>query len=57
LIKPVQRVLKYPLLLQELLQVTPNSYDDFTALELATKEITKVAERINESKRRYFLVI
>jgi len=57
LIKPVQRVLKYPLLLQELLHVTPNSYDDFTALELATKEITKVAERINESKRRYFLVI
>ena len=57
LIKPVQRVLKYPLLLQglsflvlsetELLHVTSSSHSDFGSLELASKEITKVAERIN----------
>lgn len=31
----------------ELLNVTPASHSDFDALELATKEIAKVAERIN----------
>lgn len=36
----------------ELLNVTEPLHPDFTSLELAAKEITKVAERINESKRR-----
>src|SRR5436190_20168389 len=31
----------------ELLNVTPSSHADYDALEIATKEITKVAERIN----------
>lgn len=50
-------MLKYPLLLQgisyfalveiELLNVTSPSHSDFECVELAAKEITKVAERIN----------
>ena len=33
--------------------MTPASHSDFDALELATKEITKVAERINVLKSLY----
>ena len=52
LVKPVQRVLKYPLLLKELLEVTPENHPDFTALEVAAREMVGVSMRINEMKRR-----
>ena len=52
-IKPVQRILKYPLLIKELLKVTTS--DDSRArmsLEEASDAMGKVAEYINEMKRR-----
>ncbi|RIB13751.1 hypothetical protein C2G38_1974448 [Gigaspora rosea] len=56
LIKPVQRVLKYPLLLQQILSLTKPSHQDYEHLQFAFSEITKVAERINEIKRRKDIV-
>ncbi|KAL7408969.1 hypothetical protein BDY24DRAFT_245187 [Mrakia frigida] len=52
LIKPVQRVLKYPLLLDDLLKCTPPHHPDFENLEKAAKLIKSVADEINEVKRR-----
>lgn len=56
LIKPVQRVLKYPLLLQQIRMLTLPTHSDFENLERATKEIQEVADRINEIKRRKDIV-
>ncbi|KAK6538142.1 hypothetical protein TWF694_011024 [Orbilia ellipsospora] len=52
LIKPVQRLLKYPLLLDQILECTPPNHPDREAIELANKEVRFVTERINESKKR-----
>lgn len=52
LIKPVQRLLKYPLLLDQILECTPASHPDREAIEMVKKEVRIVTERINESKKR-----
>ncbi|KAK6536114.1 hypothetical protein TWF281_000360 [Arthrobotrys megalospora] len=52
LIKPVQRLLKYPLLLDQILDCTPAGHPDREAIELVKKEVRIVTERINESKKR-----
>jgi len=60
LIKPVQRILKYPLFLDELLKVTdlPGPSDDKTCyrdLMIAVKMIQNVASLINDEIRRKHL--
>ena len=52
LVKPVQRILKYPLLLDQLVEVTPEDHPDYTALEFAAREMKGVSMRINEMKKR-----
>lgn len=52
LVKPVQRILKYPLLLDQLLEVTPENHPDYTALDVAAREMKGISMRINEMKRR-----
>lgn len=56
LVKPVQRILKYPLLLQQLLESTPTDHPDRESLEKAVKETMNVSHRINEAKKRADLV-
>ncbi|KAF4555257.1 RhoGAP domain-containing protein 7 [Elsinoe fawcettii] len=56
LVKPVQRILKYPLLLQQLLAVTPPDHPDHAALSRSVIESTNVSQRINDAKRRADLV-
>ncbi|XP_064634293.1 dynamin-binding protein-like [Lineus longissimus] len=56
LIKPVQRILKYPLLLNELFKATDDSHPDKEPLLKAIKTMTDVATAINEYKRRKDLV-
>ncbi|KAI8341097.1 hypothetical protein BC941DRAFT_347040, partial [Chlamydoabsidia padenii] len=56
LIKPVQRVLKYPLLLKELLSATPPDHPDYENLTIANNEIQNVADHVNEIKRRKDIV-
>ncbi|KAL4811097.1 hypothetical protein BDV18DRAFT_155709 [Aspergillus unguis] len=52
LVKPVQRILKYPLLLTELLDSTPTDHTDHASLVKALEEVTNISVRINEMKRR-----
>jgi len=51
LIKPVQRICKYPLLIRQLLEHTPVSHPDRVGLEEAQCKIQDCVEAINESKR------
>ncbi|KAI9683335.1 MAG: hypothetical protein M1829_005405 [Trizodia sp. TS-e1964] len=56
LVKPVQRILKYPLLLHQLVETTPENHPDFTALDVAVREMTATSRRINELKKRVDLL-
>ncbi|KAK9888783.1 hypothetical protein WA026_001008 [Henosepilachna vigintioctopunctata] len=51
LIKPIQRILKYPLLLQQLRNLTDPNTDEHQHLLEALKGMEKVAEHINEMQR------
>ncbi|XP_039294133.1 protein still life, isoform SIF type 1 [Nilaparvata lugens] len=51
LIKPIQRILKYPLLLQQLRNLTDPQSDQHLHLVEALKGMEKVAEHINEMQR------
>uniref|UniRef100_M3YC74 Rho guanine nucleotide exchange factor 38 n=1 Tax=Mustela putorius furo TaxID=9669 RepID=M3YC74_MUSPF len=57
MIKPIQRVMKYPLLLCELRGSTPPSHPDFRALGDAFTAVKDVNVNINELKRRKDLVL
>ncbi|XP_057681229.1 dynamin-binding protein isoform X1 [Corythoichthys intestinalis] len=57
LIKPVQRVMRYPLLLMELLGATPESHHDRPQLVLALQAVKEINVNINEYKRRKDLVV
>jgi hypothetical protein len=52
LIKPVQRCLKYPLLLDQILGMTPEDHPDRPLLQRANTDMLMVAEHINEYKKR-----
>jgi hypothetical protein len=54
--KPVQRVLKYPLLLEAILSTTDADHPDHANLRLALERMLRVAAEINESKRRHEIV-
>lgn len=56
LVKPVQRILKYPLLLADLLESTPEDHPDRASLSSALLEVTNISVRINEMKKRADLV-
>ncbi|XP_061166815.1 dynamin-binding protein-like [Saccostrea echinata] len=56
LIKPVQRILKYPLLLNELFKATEDDHPDKKEILTAINAMTDVASAINEYKRRKDLV-
>uniref|UniRef100_A0AAY4C2V9 TIAM Rac1 associated GEF 2a n=1 Tax=Denticeps clupeoides TaxID=299321 RepID=A0AAY4C2V9_9TELE len=53
LIKPVQRVLKYPLLLRELVSLTNAESEEHSHLTEALKAMEKVASHINEMQKIY----
>ncbi|XP_054652575.1 rho guanine nucleotide exchange factor TIAM2 isoform X2 [Dunckerocampus dactyliophorus] len=53
LIKPVQRVLKYPLLLRELVSLTDANSEEHYHLTEALKAMEKVASHINEMQKIY----
>ncbi|EFA80523.1 RhoGEF domain-containing protein [Heterostelium album PN500] len=50
LIKPVQRICKYPLLLRELLKATPNDHLDYGQLISAVAKIEQIVNIINKEK-------
>uniref|UniRef100_A0A8C9TV69 TIAM Rac1 associated GEF 2 n=1 Tax=Scleropages formosus TaxID=113540 RepID=A0A8C9TV69_SCLFO len=53
LIKPVQRVLKYPLLLRELVSLTDADSEEHSHLTEGLKAMEKVASHINEMQKIY----
>jgi hypothetical protein len=52
LIKPVQRICKYPLLFRELLRFTSEDHPDRPPLERASEMLNEVTLQINEIKRQ-----
>ncbi|XP_048393628.1 rho guanine nucleotide exchange factor 38 isoform X2 [Stegostoma tigrinum] len=57
LIKPVQRVMKYPLLLSELFKSTPELHADHKPVGEALAAVRQINVNINEFKRRKDLVM
>lgn len=53
LIKPVQRLLKYPLLLTTIIEGTPDGHPDKKNLFLAREKLEEAARNVNEKKRRW----
>ncbi|XP_070199938.1 rho guanine nucleotide exchange factor 39-like [Littorina saxatilis] len=53
LITPVQRVPRYKLLLENLLEHTPRDHHDYSQLQEATKQIGEIARHINEHIRQH----
>ncbi|KAL6069319.1 T-lymphoma invasion and metastasis-inducing protein 2 [Balamuthia mandrillaris] len=51
LIKPCQRVMKYPLLLENIVELTDQSHNDKDALQEATKRLRGLVFATNEKKR------
>ncbi|XP_064413497.1 rho guanine nucleotide exchange factor TIAM1 [Latimeria chalumnae] len=51
LIKPIQRVLKYPLLLKELYSLTDMESEEHYHLDVAVRAMNKVASHINEMQK------
>lgn len=52
LLKPVQKICKYPLQLTELLKYTDRSHPDYEHIKSAVDEMKAVAQTVNERKRR-----
>ncbi|KAI3630985.1 hypothetical protein MIR68_010969 [Amoeboaphelidium protococcarum] len=52
LIKPVQRICKYPLLFNELLKATPKGTPEFEELSQTLQQIKALVATINEKKKR-----
>ena len=52
LIKPVQRICKYPLLVRELIRYTPEDHPERAAIEEAHEVMKKVAGDVNEEHRK-----
>lgn len=52
LVKPVQRLVKYPLLLSQLINATPETHPDHASLVTALEAVTNISVRINDLKKR-----
>jgi cell division control protein 24 len=52
LIKPVQRICKYPLLLQEMIKNSDKDMPNYTELTEGLAAIKRVADRVNETRRK-----
>jgi len=52
LIKPVQRMLRYPILLDQLIAATTPDHPDLPMLKAANEAIKRIAERIDLAKKR-----
>nr|WEL12751.1 Rho guanine nucleotide exchange factor 4/29 [Halisarca dujardinii] len=52
LLKPVQKICKYPLQLTELLKYTDKAHPDYSAVLAAVDVMKEVAQTVNERKRR-----
>ncbi len=51
LIMPVQRIPRYVMLLEDLLQTTPRSHKDYRDVKLAAEKMGQICQYVNEKKR------
>jgi len=51
MIKPIQRICKYPLLLRELIKQTDSSHPDYEKLKESFEKVEDIVTTINEKKR------
>jgi len=51
IVKPVQRICKYPLLLRELLKNTPPEHLDFSPVEIAVSAIEDLVKKVNATAK------
>jgi len=51
LVKPVQRICRYPLLIEQLIRYTRNSHVDYSQLTAALAKMEAIAKYVNEAKR------
>jgi hypothetical protein len=56
LVKPVQRITRYELLLKELIKYTPNDHPDYAALKTTGSDMTALVKNIDDLKRRIHMV-
>lgn len=56
LVKPTQRVSKYPMLLHQLADTTPQNHPDYESIKAAAKDSIAMLTRINEAKKRADIV-
>lgn len=52
LIKPIQRICKYPLLFQQLLKACPSDHEFYQELEEGVAACKRITEKANEAERR-----
>jgi len=50
---PIQRIPRYPLLLQDLLRYMPEDHKDYKNLNSALDKMSQIAQHVNERKREY----
>lgn len=53
LIKPVQRICKYPLLLNQMIKSTKPDWPHYAEMELGLESVKRVTEKVNETQRKY----
>lgn len=53
LIKPVQRICKYPLLLSQLIKATDKDWPHYTEMTDGLESVQRVTSRVNEVQRQY----
>ncbi|KAI9492304.1 hypothetical protein BDB00DRAFT_441263 [Zychaea mexicana] len=53
LLEPMQRITRYPLLLQNILQATPKRHPDYGVLRSALFKAEAILQHVNEETRRY----
>ncbi|KAF1815918.1 Dbl homology domain-containing protein, partial [Eremomyces bilateralis CBS 781.70] len=56
LVKPTQRITKYPLILRNLLQVTVKEHPDYADIEKSLLQLEELLHKMNDSKKRAELV-
>ncbi|RKF55869.1 hypothetical protein GcC1_200006 [Golovinomyces cichoracearum] len=56
LVKPVQRITRYQLLLKQIQLATPESHPDFEALQCCCQELFKLLKNIDDLKKRIHVV-
>ncbi|XP_072018783.1 intersectin-1-like isoform X2 [Amphiura filiformis] len=51
LIKPMQRITRYPMLIDKILKYTPEAHSDYSAIKMAKEKAEELCQQVNEGVR------